>query len=107
MTSAGAIDEPALRAYLRWVAAQDPIAIALNADTGEAPHLTHAERLRVLEIGRDEVRLPIVCGLGGPFTDQAVAQARDLAAAGADALLVFPIPAYLGAPLDARVPVEY
>ena len=34
-------------------------------------------------------------------------QARDFRAAGADALLVFPIPAYLSQPLDSRVPVAY
>jgi 4-hydroxy-tetrahydrodipicolinate synthase len=107
MTDAGAIDEPALRAYLRWVGAQQPNAIALNADTGEAPHLTHAERIRVLEIGREVLDVPIVCGLGGPFTAQAVAHATAMQSAGADALLVFPISAFLGAPLDPAIPVEY
>ena len=38
---------------------------------------------------------------------QAVAQARDYAEAGASALLVFPIPAYLSPPLDPAIPVEY
>ena len=51
--------------------------------------------------------LPIVAGLAGPSTDAAVRQARDFKAAGADALLVFPIPAYLSEPLDVRVPVAY
>ena len=39
--------------------------------------------------------LPIVAGLAGPSTEAAVRQATDFKAAGADALLVFPIPAYL------------
>ena len=51
--------------------------------------------------------MPIVAGLAGPSTDAAVRQARDFRAAGADALLVFPIPAYLSQPLDPRVPVAY
>ena len=34
-------------------------------------------------------------------------QATDFRAAGADALLTFPIPAYLSEPLDVRVPVNY
>ena len=51
--------------------------------------------------------LPIVAGLAGPSTEAAVSQARDFRAAGADALLVFPIPAYLSQPLDPRVPVAY
>jgi 4-hydroxy-tetrahydrodipicolinate synthase len=48
-----------------------------------------------------------VAGLAGPFTGQAVQQARDFQAAGADALLVFPIPAYLSSPLDPQIPLRY
>jgi 4-hydroxy-tetrahydrodipicolinate synthase len=45
--------------------------------------------------------------VAGPFTAQAVQQARDYQSAGASALLVFPIPAYLSTPLDPAIPVEY
>jgi 4-hydroxy-tetrahydrodipicolinate synthase len=107
MDAEGRIDEPALRAYIAWVVAQGPIALAINVDTGEGPHLTHDEKVRVLQIVDDVTDLPIVAGLAGPSTDAAVRQATDFKAAGADALLVFPIPAYLSEPLDVRVPVAY
>src|SRR5215212_11330182 len=102
MTADAEIDEPQLRRYIRWVSEQGPVALAINADTGEGPHLSHQEKVRVIEIVADELsgKLPIVAGLAGPSTRQAVAQARDFMAAGADAFLVFPIPAYLSAPLD-------
>ena len=87
--------------------AQGPVALAINVDTGEGPHLTHDEKVRVLGIVRDVTDLPIVAGLAGPSTEAAVRQATDFKAAGADALLVFPIPAYLSEPLDVRVPVAY
>lgn len=103
----GQIDEPALRAYIGWVVAQGPVALAINVDTGEGPHLTHDEKVRILHIVREVTDLPIVAGLAGPSTDAAVRQARDFKAAGADALLCFPIPAYLSQPLDPRVPVAY
>ncbi len=103
----GSIDEPGLRAYIRWIAGQGPVALAINVDTGEGPHLTHDEKVRVLRIVREETDLPIVAGLAGPSTDAAVRQAREFRSAGADALLVFPIPAYLSDPLDVRVPVGY
>ena len=103
----GSIDEPALRAYIAWVVDQGPVALAINVDTGEGPHLTHDEKVRVLRIVRDVTDIPIVAGLAGPSTDAAVRQAGDFQAAGADALLSFPIPAYLSDPLDPRVPVEY
>jgi 4-hydroxy-tetrahydrodipicolinate synthase len=107
MTAGGEIDEPALRSYIRWISTQGPVALAINADTGEGPHLTHAEKVRVLEVVAEETELPIVAGLAGPFTAQAVAQARDYRAAGASALLVFPISAYLSTPLDPAIPYEY
>ncbi len=107
MDADGGIDEPALRSYIGWVVAQGPVALAINVDTGEGPHLTHDEKVRILEIVRDVTDIPIVAGLAGPSTDAAVRQARDFRVAGADALLVFPIPAYLSQPLDPRVPVAY
>jgi 4-hydroxy-tetrahydrodipicolinate synthase len=107
MHADGSIDEPALRSYIGWVAAQGPVALAINVDTGEGPHLTHDEKVRVIQIVREVTDLPIVAGLAGPSTDAAVRQATDFKAAGANALLVFPIPAYLSEPLDPRVPVRY
>jgi dihydrodipicolinate synthase/N-acetylneuraminate lyase len=107
MHADGSIDEAGLRSYIGWIAQQGPVALAINVDTGEGPHLTHDEKVRVLEIVNAVTDLPIVAGLAGPSTDAAVRQARDFKAAGADALLVFPIPAYLSEPLDPRVPVGY
>jgi 4-hydroxy-tetrahydrodipicolinate synthase len=109
MTADAEIDEGQLRRYIRWVSEQRPVALAINADTGEGPHLTHREKVRVIEIVADELNgaLPIVAGLGGPFTRQAVENARDFKAAGAAAFLVFPISAYLSTPLNPEVPVRY
>jgi 4-hydroxy-tetrahydrodipicolinate synthase len=107
MLADGSIDEDGLRSYIRWIAGQGPVALAINVDTGEGPHLTHDEKIRVIGLVRGVTDLPIVAGLAGPSTDAAVRQATDFKAAGADALLVFPIPAYLSEPLDPRVPVLY
>jgi 4-hydroxy-tetrahydrodipicolinate synthase len=109
MTEDARIDEPALRRYMQHVAAAGPKAVAINADTGEGPHLWPEERLRVLEIVVDEIgdRIPVIAGLGASFTEQAVKLAREFAAAGASAYLVFPISAYQGQPLDPEVPLRY
>jgi 4-hydroxy-tetrahydrodipicolinate synthase len=85
MTADGAIDEPGLRRYVRWIAAQGPAALAVNADTGEGPNLEPRERRRVIEITREETDLPVVTGLF------AVDEADDALRAGAVAALVFPV----------------
>jgi 4-hydroxy-tetrahydrodipicolinate synthase len=102
-------DLPAYRAYLRWIVEQGPVALAVNADTGEGPTLTQDERRAVLEATLDEVgdRIPVIAGLAGPSTRAARSMAREAATAGAAGLLVFPVGAYLGEPLPAEVPYAY
>jgi 4-hydroxy-tetrahydrodipicolinate synthase len=85
MKADGAIDEPGLRRYVRWIATQGPAALAVNADTGEGPSLDTRERLRVIEIVREETDLPLVTGLFD------AGEAADALRAGAEAALVFPV----------------
>jgi 4-hydroxy-tetrahydrodipicolinate synthase len=109
MTEDAQIDEPTLRHYVRHVADTTIHGVAINVDTGEAAHLSHEERVRVIEIVVDEIgdRLPVIAGLPAQFTDQAVKFGRDYKAAGASALLVFPLSAFQGAPLDGEMVVRY
>ena len=107
MFADGSIDDDGLRSYISWVVDQRPVALAINVDTGEGPHLTHEEKVHVLEVVRDTTDTPIIAGIAGPSTAAAVRQATEFKAAGADGFLVFPIPAYLSEPLDQRVPVAY
>jgi 4-hydroxy-tetrahydrodipicolinate synthase len=109
MTEDAQIDETALRSYMRHVAESPIKGVAINVDTGESAHLTHEERLRVIEIVVDEIgdRLPVIAGLPAQFTDQAVTFGRDYKSAGASALLVFPISAFQGQPLEPEVVLRY
>ncbi|MDQ2960560.1 MAG: dihydrodipicolinate synthase family protein [Candidatus Dormibacteraeota bacterium] len=109
MTDDAQIDEPALRRYMRHVAETTIHGVAVNVDTGEAAHLSHEERVRVVEIVVDEIgdRLPVVAGLPAQFTQQAVTYGKDYRDAGASALLVFPISAYQGLPLDPDLVIRY
>jgi 4-hydroxy-tetrahydrodipicolinate synthase len=109
MNAQGDPDEASLRRYIGWIAKQGVAGVATNVDTGEGPHLTQSEKVRILEVVREELpkSITLVAGLSGPFTSQAVAQARDYKAIGVDALLVFPISAYLSTPLDPQIPARY
>jgi len=106
----GRFDESAYRRYLQWLLPQGPVALAINADTGEGPHLWPDERERVLKVAVDEADkagVSVIAGLSAMFTAQAVEEAKRAEAAGARGLLVFPIPAYQGTPLDPAIPVAY
>ena len=109
MTNDGDLDVPALRRYTRWLVEQGPVALAVNVDTGEGPHLTADEKRQTLETVAEVAsgKCKIVGGIAGPSTAQGVSNARAAQAAGSDALLVFPIPAFLGQPLNPEVPYRY
>lgn len=102
-------DLAALGPYLNWIVDQGAVAVAINVDTGEGPHLSDAERREVLEAAVAAVggRVSIVAGIGGPYTEAAIRQAGDAKAAGADAIMIFPIPVFQGRPLYPEIPYEY
>ncbi|MGQ0603659.1 MAG: dihydrodipicolinate synthase family protein, partial [Anaerolineales bacterium] len=109
MQADGELDLISLRSYVEWLVAQGPIALAVNVDTGEGPHLTADERRQMLESVVEAVagRCRVIAGVGGPSTAQGVANARAAKDVGADAMLVFPIPTFLGQPLNPEVPYRY
>ena len=109
MTREGEVDLPALRRYVEWLAEQGPVALAVNVDTGEGPHLTADEKRQTLETVAQAVanKCHVVAGVAGPSTAQGISNARAAQAAGADALLVFPISAFLGQPLNPEIPYRY
>lgn len=104
----GKFDERQYRRYLQWLLPQGPVALAINADTGEGPHLWPHEREAVLRVAVEEAGdVPIIAGLSATFTEQAIEEAKRAEGAGARGLLVFPIPAYQGQPLDPAIPAAY
>lgn len=87
------IDEPAYRRHLRDLAGVEGItAITVNGHAAEVHALSFDEQRRGIEIARDEVtdKLPLVAGIHTGDTQEACRLATMAAAAGADALLVFP-----------------
>ena len=92
----GRFDESAYRRYLQWLLPQGPVGLAINADTGEGPHLWPDERERVLKVAVDEADkagVPVIAGLSAMFTAQAVEEAKRAEAAGADAYISKPFSA--------------
>ena len=103
------IDFEAYERYLKWIVSLEPAGLAVNVDTGEGPYLTPDERRQVIQTARKVAagKCAIVAGVGGPGTLTAITNAKAAREAGADALLVFPTPAFLNDPLDTRIAYEY
>jgi len=88
-----AIDEPAYRRHLRWLAdTRGVTAIVANGHASEVSSLDREERKRSLSIALDEVggRCPVIAGVYSDGTAEAVELARDARAAGAAGILLFP-----------------
>ena len=103
-------DFDSFAALCQWLTTQNVDAVTVNADTAEGAHLTMTERTRMVEIAKQVLGpdVAVVSGLMGTSTTAAVETAQTLKSAGADALLVFPIPAFAGQPLpDAMVTTYY
>jgi 4-hydroxy-tetrahydrodipicolinate synthase len=85
------IDEASYRAHLRDVASVEGLsAITVNAHASEVASCTFDEQRRVLEISKEELKLPIVNGVYADGSLEAARIARMAAQGGASALLVFP-----------------
>src|SRR5437899_11026818 len=88
-----AIDEPAFRKHLRWLAdTRGVTGIVANGHAAEVSSLSREERRRALAIALDEVgpQCPIVAGAYADGTQEAGSLARDARIEGAAAVLVFP-----------------
>jgi len=85
------IDEVSYRSHLRDVAAVEGLsAITVNAHASEVASCTFDEQRRVLEITREEVKLPIINGVYADGSLEAARIAKMAEQGGASALLVFP-----------------
>jgi len=94
------VDFEQLEDYVKWIIDFDIGGLAVVVDTGEGPQLYPNEKYQVVKAVSEVVKgkVPIVAGLQAINTFDAINQARKLKEAGADALLVFPHPAFIGEP---------
>lgn len=101
----GNFDATALRANIaRWNSTPVCGYVALGT-TGERVHLDEAERRAVVEAGRECVphEVTYIVGVGGESTRLTIAEARDAARSGADALLVITPHFYRGKTSDENL----
>ena len=96
------IDEEAYRKHLRWLMTHDIGGLVISGHAGELESLTPKERVQVAEMARKEIpdNFPMVVGCTGLSTRELVECAKDAKAAGADGLLVMPIPHFAFGAVD-------
>ena len=85
----GSIDEAAVKRLARRQVAAGVHFLSPCGTTGEAPTLSHKEKLRVVELVVEEVnrQVPVLAGAGGYDTRATIELARDMELVGADGLL--------------------
>ena len=101
------LDEPGLRKLIRYQAKPAGVtAIVCNAGAGEGATLTREERVRCIEIIREEIRADqcVVAGIEALSTREAIEQTREAKAAGAAAIMLTPPHVY---DWDARTNPEF
>jgi 4-hydroxy-tetrahydrodipicolinate synthase len=85
----GSLDEAAIRRLARRQIDGGVHFLSPVGTTGEAPTLSHREKLRVIELVVEEAdgQVPVLAGAGGYNTREVIEFARDVAGTGANGLL--------------------
>jgi 4-hydroxy-tetrahydrodipicolinate synthase len=88
-TKDGALDESAIKRLVRRQVDAGVHFLSPCGTTGEAPTLTHHDKLRVVELVVEEAngRVPVLAGAGGYDTREVIDLARNMERVGADGLL--------------------
>ena len=110
-TEGGEIDWGSYKRLLDYCAAPDGItSVFVNGHAGEGAALNGGERLRVIEFTREYLNgsKPLLAGVIPYSTAEAITQAKDAKAAGADVAVLFPPPTFAGGGAHTpAVPVAY
>ena len=90
MNAAGEVDFAAWDALVDWHVAEGSDGIVVCGTTGESPTVTLAEAAELTRRAAARVRgrIPVIAGSGTNDTARSIERTRELAAAGADAVLV-------------------
>jgi 4-hydroxy-tetrahydrodipicolinate synthase len=85
----GSLDEPAVKRLVRRQLDAGIHFVSPCGTTGEAPTLSHAEKLRIVELVLEEVggQVPVLAGAGGYDTREVTALIRDMERVGATGIL--------------------
>jgi 4-hydroxy-tetrahydrodipicolinate synthase len=101
----GSLDLAGAATLARWLTEHGSDGLVVAGTTGEAPTLTDAEHLDLVEAVRQAVTVPVVVGTGSNDTAHAIEMTRKAHALGADAALV--VSPYYNRPPQAGIEAHY
>ena len=103
------IDLESYEKYIQWMLSFPIGGLAINVDTGEGFQLTREEQRAVVKKTAEVVKkkVPIITGVTGGYTQQAVIHAQDAEECGADALLIFSPPVFSGKVPPKKIALTY
>lgn len=103
------IDLESYEKYIQWMLSFPIGGLAINVDTGEGFQLTREEQRAVVKKTAEVVKkkVPIIAGVTGGYTQQAVIHAQDAEECGADALLIFSPPVFSGKVPPKKIALTY
>ena len=101
----GAFDPDGAVALARWLVAHGNDGLVLAGTTGEAPTLTVEEHVRLWEVVRAEVDVPLVAGAGSNDTRHACMMSERAAEIGMDGLLI--VTPYYNRPSQAGLDAHF
>ncbi|MEA3215095.1 MAG: 4-hydroxy-tetrahydrodipicolinate synthase [Acidimicrobiia bacterium] len=85
---AGELDYDVAATLARWLVDQGNQGLVVAGTTGESPTITHAEQVRLFQVIRESVSVPVVVGVGSNSTRESLELAEAAVAAQADGVLI-------------------
>lgn len=102
---AGELDYDVAARLARWLVEQGNQGLVVAGTTGESPTITHAEQVRLFQVVRDAVTVPVVAGVGSNSTRESLELAEAAAEARVDGLLV--VTPYYNRPSQAGLTAHF
>jgi 4-hydroxy-tetrahydrodipicolinate synthase len=102
---AGELDYDVAGRLAQWLVAQGNQGVVVAGTTGESPTITHAEQVRLFQVVRQTVSVPVVVGVGSNSTRESLELAEAAAEARVDGLLV--VTPYYNRPSQAGLTAHF
>jgi 4-hydroxy-tetrahydrodipicolinate synthase len=102
---AGELDYDVTGRLAQWLVAQGNQGVVVAGTTGESPTITHAEQVRLFQVVRQAVSVPVVAGVGSNSTRESLELAEAAAEARVDGLLV--VTPYYNRPSQAGLTAHF